>query len=65
MFRLGSLPAAIERVDIETGARTKWKTVSPSDHAGVHGITEIRMTPDARVCLYSYLRTLSDLYLVT
>ena len=62
VFQYGSLPARIERVDIATGKRTLWKSVSPSDPAGVHGITEIRMTPDGRVCLYSYLRTFSDLF---
>jgi serine/threonine protein kinase len=64
MFRYGALTAKIDKVDITTGKHTPWKTVAPSDLAGVHGITEIRMTRDGRVCLYSYLRTFSDLFLV-
>jgi serine/threonine protein kinase len=63
-FKYGSLPAKIERLDVSTGKRTLWKTVAPADSAGVHGITEIRMTRDGRVCLYSYLRTFSDLFIV-
>src|SRR5262249_14779999 len=61
MFRYGALTAKIDKVDITTGKHTPWKTVAPPDLAGVHGITEIRMTRDGRVCLYSYLRTFSDL----
>jgi hypothetical protein len=65
MFRAGAMPANVERVDIQTGKRTPWKSLAPADRAGVHGVTVIKMTPDARVCLYSYLRTFSDLYLVS
>jgi serine/threonine protein kinase/Tol biopolymer transport system component len=64
VFKYGSLPARIERLDVSTGKRTLWKTVAPADPAGVHGITLIRMTRDGRVCLYSYLRTFSELFLV-
>jgi hypothetical protein len=31
--------------------------------AGVHGLSGVSMTRDGRVCLFSYLRTLSDLYM--
>jgi eukaryotic-like serine/threonine-protein kinase len=64
MYQVGALPSTVERVDLATGKRTPWKTLAPADLAGVHGVTVVRMTPDARVCLYSYLRTFSDLYLV-
>lgn len=63
MFRFGTLPSTVERVDIVTGKRTPWKTLAPADLAGVHGISVVKMTRDTRVCLYSYLRTFSDLYL--
>jgi len=65
MFRLGGLPAQVERVDLGTGKRTPWKSLAPMDRAGVHGITMIVMTTDGRVILYSYVRTLSELYLVS
>jgi len=45
-------------------SRTKlWKSFAPADLAGVHGITYMSVTPEGRVCLYSYVRTFSDLYL--
>jgi len=64
MYQVGDLPSTVDRVDIATGKRTPWKTLAPADLAGVHGVTVVRMTPDAGLCLYSYLRTFSDLYLV-
>jgi Tol biopolymer transport system component len=64
MFRFGAVPATIDLVDIVNGKRRSVKTVAPADLAGVHGIDQIRMTSDARVCLYTYLRTFSELYLV-
>jgi eukaryotic-like serine/threonine-protein kinase len=63
VFQYGTLPAKVELLNIATGKRTYWKTFAPADLAGVHGITYMLVTPDGRVCLYSYLRTLSDLYL--
>jgi hypothetical protein len=36
----------------------------PADPAGVETIGPILLTPDARMCVYGYQRTLSDLYLV-
>jgi hypothetical protein len=54
MYRSGTLPSTVERVDIATGKRTPWRTLAPADLAGVHGISQVVMTRDARVCLYSY-----------
>jgi Tol biopolymer transport system component len=63
VFQYGALPAKVELVNIATGKRTFWKTFAPADLAGVHGISYMTVTSDGRVCLYSYLRTFSDLYL--
>jgi Tol biopolymer transport system component len=63
VFQYGSLPAKVELVNVATGKRTFWKSFAPADLAGVHGISIMTVTPDSRVCLYSYLRTFSDLYL--
>jgi hypothetical protein len=51
MFRFGAVPATIDLVDVVNGKRRSVKTVAPADLAGVHGIDQIRMTRDARVCL--------------
>jgi eukaryotic-like serine/threonine-protein kinase len=57
-------PARVFRLDLKTGNRTLWKELFPEDSAGVVGTDVIRLTPDGRSYAYSYLRVLSDLYLV-
>ena len=38
--------------------------LTPSDPAGVASIGQVRLTPDGKSCVYSFKRTLSELYLV-
>ena len=53
------------RVDITTGARVLWKTLSPSDPVGVQTLRPtVVITPDARSYCYSYMRRLGDLFVV-
>jgi Tol biopolymer transport system component len=65
VYRPGSFPAQVVRVDVATGRRAPWKSLAPADPAGVSQIGPIVMTPDARSYIYGYHRTLSDLYMVT
>jgi hypothetical protein len=63
----GARPAAVDifRVELATGARTPWKTLTPSDPVGVEDMREtVVITPDAQSYCYSYLRRLGDLYVV-
>ena len=63
----GLRPAAIDvfRVEITTGDRVLWKTLSPSDPVGVEDMRgTVAITPDAQAYCYSYLRRLGDLYVV-
>ena len=64
IYQPGELPASVYRLDIETGKRTLWKQLLPSDPAGVETIGPILMTPDAQTCIFGYHRMLADLYLV-
>ena len=57
-------PARVFRLDLKTGKRTLWKELFPEDSAGVVGTDVVRLTPDGKWYAYSYLRVLSDLYLV-
>ena len=53
------------RVELTTGARVLWKTLSPSDPVGVEGLrASVVITPDARSYCYSYMRRLGDLFVV-
>src|SRR5271166_1725212 len=64
IYQPGELPASVNRLDIETGKRTLWRQLLPSDPAGVETIGPIIMTPDAQTCIFGYHRMLADLYLV-
>ena len=55
----------VSRVELATGARVLWKTLSPSDPVGVQGLrATVEITPDARSYCYSYMRRLGDLFVV-
>jgi len=41
-----------------------WKELAPVDRAGVYNVAVLSVTPDACWYVYSYVRDLSDLYLV-
>jgi len=64
VYRQGELPAKVYLVDVTNGRREPWKTLMPSDSAGVSNITRVCPTPDGKSYAYAYIRTISDLYLV-
>ena len=62
--RLDASPAEVLRVDLATGAAAAWKTLVPTDAAGILGFPSIRTAAGGRAYAYSYLRILSELYAV-
>jgi eukaryotic-like serine/threonine-protein kinase len=60
----GGVAAEVSRVDLTSGARSHWKTLIPSDRAGIMNIPRICISPDLRSYAYSYNRLLSELYVV-
>jgi hypothetical protein len=54
----------VSRLEIQTGARTPWKTFSPSDQAGLVGAGCPMMSADEQHYVLGYTRILSDLFLV-
>ena len=62
--RSNELPMKVFRVDMTTGERTLWKELTPPDPAGVLTMGPIVMTPDGKSYVYSYRRTLDELFLV-
>jgi serine/threonine protein kinase/Tol biopolymer transport system component len=64
IYQPGELPARVDHLDLQTGKRTLWRELMPSDPAGVETIGPILMTPDAKTCVFGYHRMLADLYLV-
>ena len=58
------LPYRVFRVELATGKREPWKTITPQDPAGIlHG--DLVLTPDGKSYAYNCYRDLSDLFLVT
>jgi serine/threonine protein kinase/Tol biopolymer transport system component len=64
VYRLGEVPAKVDKLDLGTGRRQPWKQLVPPDVSGVTDISAILITPDGNNYVYEYGRTLSDLYLV-
>jgi eukaryotic-like serine/threonine-protein kinase len=63
----GVRPPAVDvfRVELATGGRVLWKTLSPPDPVGVESSRgTVLITPDARSYCYSYQRRLGDLFVV-
>jgi Tol biopolymer transport system component len=61
------LAIQVYRLDVATGGRTLLWELAPRDRAGVtlyHDNFNLRVTPDGRSYAYSFLRSLSELYLV-
>jgi Tol biopolymer transport system component len=61
--RQGELPARVFRLEIATGRRELWKTLVPTDPAGVSDLG-VLPTPSGEGYVYSYTRILSDLYVL-
>ena len=53
----------VSRLELSTGRKELWKTLMPADAAGASNIAPAP-TPGGDSYVYSYVRTLSDLYLV-
>jgi hypothetical protein len=56
--------APVYRLEVATGQRQLVATLAPSDPAGVTSVLNVRMTPDGKSSAYSFVRELSDLFLV-
>ncbi len=65
VFRKNPQPARIVGLHLASGATTPLADLIPTDRAGTKPPIAVQMTADARVYVYSYSETLSDLYLAT
>jgi Tol biopolymer transport system component len=64
----GFASVTIYRLDPASGRRELWKKIGPADPTGLSnnsGISDnVLLTPDGKVYSYTYMRDLSDLYVV-
>src|SRR5262249_27244393 len=63
--RRSNPPGIVDRIDLATGTRTRWKTFEPTDPAGVDAVGPAVVSADEKSCVFSYRRVTGDLYLVT
>ena len=63
LFSRNDVPGPVYRLDIATGRREQWKMLIPPDASGVYAITEFTIAPSGRAYAYTYVRSLSQLYL--
>ena len=63
VFQRNQIPAPVDRIDVDSGERTRWKDLGPSDPTGVDSINEFKITSDGNAYFYTYHRVLSQLYL--
>jgi eukaryotic-like serine/threonine-protein kinase len=64
VFRDGELPAIIYRFHVDDGRKEQVAELAPPDAAGVKAPATIVATADGRRFFYSYVQSLSDLFLV-
>ena len=62
--RRGEVPLRVVTLDLATGRKEFWKEIMPADPAGVSTIAPLFVTPDEKSYVYSYTRTLGDLFVV-
>jgi len=58
------VPARVDLLDVASGKRRPWRELTPPDPAGVLAIGPILLSADGRSYVYSYRRTVDDLFLV-
>ena len=61
---IAGLPTVVSELDLVTGKRKVWKQFMPADAAGVDSLQNFIITQGGKSYVYSFTRTLSDLYMV-
>jgi Tol biopolymer transport system component len=54
----------VDKLDLASGRTQLWKEFQPSDPTGVLIVQPMLLAPDGKSYVYTYVRVLSDLYLV-
>jgi eukaryotic-like serine/threonine-protein kinase len=58
------LTETVYRMDLSSGARTRWHVMAPGDRAGITSVSNVQIGADEKSYAYSYARRLGELYLV-
>jgi hypothetical protein len=63
VYHKGS-PVRVYRLNILTGERQLFKELHPADATGLCDVSHVLISADGRAYVYSYIRLLSELYMV-
>ena len=64
MYDPSRLPLRVEKLEVSTGRRQPWKELAPADSYGLAGPLGLTAAQDGQTFAYSYVRVLSELYMV-
>jgi dipeptidyl aminopeptidase/acylaminoacyl peptidase len=64
VFRKTESTPKVYLINLSTGRNELWREIVPPDPAGIVNVWGVHVGPDERSYYYSYMRTLSDLYLM-
>jgi len=59
-----TVPASLFRIDVESGRQTFEAELAPPDRTGLYAIPAVHVSMDGTEVAYSFVRILSELYLV-
>jgi serine/threonine protein kinase len=62
VFDRNQIDCEVHRIDIATGKRDLWLTVTPQARSGADGVNSLCITPDGSTYAASYIQLLSTLY---
>ncbi len=64
-LRVSELPVRVYRYDVDSGRKELWKQIVPGDPVGFVRVNRFLVTPDGSTYVYSSIRNLSELFVVT
>jgi Tol biopolymer transport system component len=64
IHHFGDVPVKGQKLNIATGRLEPWRDLTLEDPAGLLRINPVKVSPDGRSWAYSYIRVLSNLYVV-
>ena len=62
---IDEFPLIVSSLDLTTEKKVPVAQFNASDPIGLEGVGSVRMTPDEKFGAYSYIRALSELYVVS
>jgi Tol biopolymer transport system component len=65
VYRTNELPSRMHRVDLESGARTAVRELSPPDPTGIYRVGRVHTSADGTAYAYNYYMQLIDLHVIS